>query len=298
VSVAATTPGVFLRPALHVLPSGRSAEWTDAQTEQPSNSKGHDQAPPAEGRIDTCDAKSYPFPVWSGLLTRKHWARIGNTLWVFLWLLDRTTLERDGWGIVLGGRPVRDEEIATCFGFHRNKTANHRRTLLRSRYIEATRTPYGFVYRVRNSRKFGIWGKKRSTEIDDSLPRDPPKPVTPDPPKPVETKKTMQLDHPVEAEETAAANPSIEPWKAIHVEMPIGNQDFQKSWKFFFAHRNGTPLSETMERCIQAWQQKRHKVPPPFFEAKRQVEASEKQAARNGSTRQIPTVADIRPKDR
>lgn len=164
-SSAAATPGTFLRPVLHVLPSGRSAKWTDAQIKQPTTGKG----PTAGGRIDTSDARSYPFPVWSGLLTRKHWARIGNALWVFLWLLDRTTLERDGWGIVLGGKPVRDEEIATCFGFHRNKTANHRRRLLRSRYIEATRTPYGFVYRVRNSRKFGIWGKKRSTESGGSV---------------------------------------------------------------------------------------------------------------------------------
>jgi hypothetical protein len=53
------------------------------------------------------------------------------------------------------------------------------------------------VYRVRNSRKFGIWGKKRVTENCQSQKRDSQKTVTPESQKSVETKKTTQSDHAV-----------------------------------------------------------------------------------------------------
>ena len=123
---------------------------------------------------------SYPFPVWSGLLVPKHRKSIGIALWFFLWLLDRVTREEDGWGIVLGGRPVKDEEVALKLGLHINTVRSDRATLFAGKYIECTRTPYGFTYKVRNSRKFGIWGEKRPTKSCGSQNRDPQKPVVPD----------------------------------------------------------------------------------------------------------------------
>lgn len=147
--------------------------------------------------------KSYPFPVWSGLLARKHHVAMGVAIWTFLWLLDRVTADVEGWGTVLGGRPVKDREIAQNFGVHQNSVRADRKKLLAGKYIEGKRTPYGFVYRIRNSRKFGIWRKRRVTENCDSRvtencqseKRDSLKSVTPESQKNVETKKTMQLDH-------------------------------------------------------------------------------------------------------
>jgi len=143
------------------------------------------------------ESKSYPFPVWSGLLSRKHRGQMGTAIWMFLWLLDRVTKERDGWGIVLGGKPIKDKEIAQFFGLHVNSVRSERTILLDGGYIEARRTPYGISYRVRNSRKFGIWGKKRSTGNSHSLNQRPTEICEGEPQKTVETKKTMQLDHAV-----------------------------------------------------------------------------------------------------
>jgi hypothetical protein len=150
-------------------------------------------------------SRSYPFPVWSGLLTQKHRTAMGPAIWTFLWFLDRVTAEADGLGTVLGGKPVKDREIAQRFGVHKNSVRADRKKLLAGGYIVCKRTPYGFVYRVRNSRKFGLWGKKRVTENCDSRvtenhqlqTRDSQKAVIPESQESVETKKTMQLDHAV-----------------------------------------------------------------------------------------------------
>jgi hypothetical protein len=99
-----------------------------------------------------------------------------------------------------------------------------------------------------------------------------------------------------EAEEAAAAR-NLEAWKDIGAEMPIGNVNFQKTWLFFWRHRNGVPLSEAMERTIQRWQALERKVPPPFFEAKRRAEAREANAVKPSAPRTLGP-ADIRPRER
>lgn len=85
---------------------------------------------------------------------------------------------------------------------------------------------------------------------------------------------------------SAAAAPRNAAWKAIGADPPIGDQQFQSLWEFFFSARNGAPLSEAMERTIQDWQGKGRKIPPPFIEAKRRVEAEEAiQAPQKGNSR-------------
>ncbi len=86
---------------------------------------------------------------------------------------------------------------------------------------------------------------------------------------------------------SAAAAPSNDAaWKAISADPPIGDRQFQSLWEFFFSARNGAPLSEAMERTIQEWQRKGRKIPPPFIEAKRRVEAEEAiQAPQKGNSR-------------
>ena len=60
------------------------------------------------------------FPVHIGLLSPEHKEHIGSALWEFLWMIARTTKEKqdDGetWGIVLGGKPIKLTEIAEELG--------------------------------------------------------------------------------------------------------------------------------------------------------------------------------------
>lgn len=64
--------------------------------------------------------KSYPFPMYSGLLNSEHYVKIGSALWLFLWFISSTTKEneKDGvsWGIVLGHKPLKAREMAAVFG--------------------------------------------------------------------------------------------------------------------------------------------------------------------------------------
>lgn len=86
----------------------------------------------------------------------------------------------------------------------------------------------------------------------------------------------------------AADSPN--PWKLLGSDLPMGSLGFQKLFEHYAATRNGNPLSETMERTIQTANQRRVKVPPPFFEAKRRVERHEVEelAAPTGS--EIPEL--------
>lgn len=100
-----------------------------------------------------------------------------------------------------------------------------------------------------------------------------------------------EADTDTEAEEkqktkrTAAALRDGAAWKAIGADLPIGNRKFQALWEFFFGARNGALLSDAMERCIQRWQDQDRKVPPPFIEAKRRVEAEEGVSIQKGGNR-------------
>jgi hypothetical protein len=196
----------FFRPSARTLPvSGRRIGLGSFGALRRRRSLAKASGPTLLTEVSDHISKSYPFPVWSGLLTQKHRMAMGVAIWTFLWFLDRVTAEKDGWGIVLGRKPVKDREIAQCLGVHENSVRTDRKKLLKGQYIECKRTPYGFVYRVRNSRKFGIWGKKRITESCDSRVTencqshrgDSQKAITPDSQETVETKKTMQLDHAV-----------------------------------------------------------------------------------------------------
>jgi hypothetical protein len=248
------------------------------------------------------DERSYPIPLWSGLIRAKHRRAIGTAVWTFLWCLDRVTADVDGWGIILGGKPVKDTEIGSQLGIHPNTVSADREKLLKGGYISAKRTPYGFVYRVRNSRKFGVWGKKRSTT---SCGSDPQPSVDPDPQDPVETKKTMQLDHAVDV---AANSKSLPPspedsvWTYLRIG-PCGPIPFQELLEFGWKSRNGGPYSRLIGETIDAWEaaegQKLRQCPDLFralSKLRRQEQTQPLQAEKKSP--RIPTVADCRPKDR
>lgn len=101
---------------------------------------------------------SFYFPVFSGLLTNEHKNKIGSALWEFLWLISKTTKEvvEDGEtvGIVLGGKPVKVSEVVQDLGSNERTIRRNLTKLKDSGYIESTRTPYGEVFKVKNSKKF------------------------------------------------------------------------------------------------------------------------------------------------
>ncbi|WP_307893963.1 winged helix-turn-helix domain-containing protein [Bacillus swezeyi] len=106
----------------------------------------------------TQSENSYPFSIYSGLLTSGHFEKIGSALWLFLWCISSTTkeVERDGltWGIVLGHKPLKASELADVFGVNEKTVRRWLSQLERNGYIAVARAPYGFVLSVRHSKKF------------------------------------------------------------------------------------------------------------------------------------------------
>jgi hypothetical protein len=91
------------------------------------------------------------------------------------------------------------------------------------------------------------------------------------------TKEGVKLSKRREAEGATAAS-SLNPWRAIGSDLPIGSPRFQEIAEHYFASRNGNPISDAMERAIQRANKVGVKVPPKFFEAKRIVERREAEA--------------------
>ncbi len=113
--------------------------------------------------------KTYRFSVSNGIFD--HYGRIGEAIWLFLYCIDKTTTENpDGGrrrvGIVLGGKPIRDQDIADRFGCSVKTVRRWRIRLTREDYIVTTRTPYGFTYKVSNSKK---WLKARGLDLSRTL---------------------------------------------------------------------------------------------------------------------------------
>ncbi|MDX5475052.1 MAG: DnaD domain protein [Bacillaceae bacterium] len=126
---------------------------------------------------------SFFFPTYIGLLSKEHREKIGPALWEFLWFISKTTRDvsedDETWGIVLGGKPIKQSEIAEEMGVSESTVKRNISRLKQFGYVEAKRAPYGEIYRVRNSKKFkkrkvksDLSKKKRQTINDLSEPRD------------------------------------------------------------------------------------------------------------------------------
>lgn len=212
----------------------------------------------------------------------EHCGRIGSALWEFVWCLDKITEDRDGIGIVLGGAPVKIRQIAADLARGEHTVRRNLDRLESENYISRTRTPYGFSIRVRNSQKFQIWSKKENVTNGQSVPKESvqKRPVSPSvladlTVKNGRNKEDAAVDATKDAAVRAAAPDSLNPWKVLGSDLPMGSPRFQKIVEHYFATRIGNPVSEAMERAIQRANKEGVKVPPPFFDAKREVERRE-----------------------
>lgn len=101
---------------------------------------------------------SYPFPTYSGLLEPRHYKQIGTAIWLFLWCISSTTAEKEKegtvWGVVLGNKPIRINELEETFEVSNRTIRSWIKTLEDYGYIRVTRAPYGLIFSVRNSKKY------------------------------------------------------------------------------------------------------------------------------------------------
>ena len=270
---------------------------------QESRGKEH-----ADGQTSQISEPSlFWFPVYEGLF--EHAPIIRDAVWLFMWLIGRTTREANGRGAVLGGVPIHDERPARELRFPVKTIRRWRRMLIQGGYIETVRTPYGFKYTLLKSKKRQIPQKRDLPKLPISRQesaqighRELPLREERVPDSGV-SKKTIQGQHREEAEDATAAagfpppgkNRKVfkEAWEAIEIE-PCGSIRFCRMWEYVYAEAAGGDwLVDIMERAIQECQGSGIRVPPPFFAAKRllekdRVEEEPDEMARFGGPRGIP----------
>lgn len=105
--------------------------------------------------------KGYGIYVKNDLLEPKHSQAIGTSLWEYLWCLDKiTSIDEAGVGKVLGGKPVKLNEITAELGISDKHISKHLKKLEAAGYINLLRTPYGFVITVNKAAK--VFGNKEN----------------------------------------------------------------------------------------------------------------------------------------
>lgn len=131
----------------------------------------------------------------NGLLESGHRKRIGPAVWEFLWCIDKITrIDENGIGYVLGGKPVKLEEIAQE-GVCRDTVSRNLNRLEKEGYISMVHTPYGIKIMVQKAKKrFGKNVEPKADRLDKNVePKRIDKSVEPLR-KNVEPNKTIQLD--------------------------------------------------------------------------------------------------------
>lgn len=100
------------------------------------------------------------FPVSVGLLEGKHVAAIGDSLWCFLWCINRVTFDRQDpetgefWGQVLGGHPFLHERIADELSLTPAAVLEQLHQLEEGGYLRINRGRSGLVTEVARSIKW------------------------------------------------------------------------------------------------------------------------------------------------
>ena len=99
--------------------------------------------------------KGFFIEVSNDLLDPKHCQQMGDAVWLFMWLLDKmTVIDHDlGEGKVLGGKPIKYEDVKDDLGISRSTYIRWLEILRKEPYIATLRTPYGQVITVLKAKK-------------------------------------------------------------------------------------------------------------------------------------------------
>jgi hypothetical protein len=243
--------------------------------------------------------RNYPIPISNGIF--EHYPRLKDARWLFDLFVDWTTFEApnsDGTrdGIVLGGKPIRDEDVACAFRYEISvRTARRWRNRLgRFGYIRQKRTPLGYVIRVLKSKKWSRdvesgtgqkWpvrvaknGRSEGQVVASQTGHDRQFRTTD---RGQSNKDIAVQDKDKAVEATAAAASLLSEkvkgeWSDLDLH-PVGSPAFRKTWAGIYTERLASEkLSDAMERCILACGSSGITVPKPFYESKRVVEQREK----------------------
>src|SRR3990167_3723151 len=92
-----------------------------------------------------------------GILDERHYrnmtAQRSTSLWLFMWLVNKQTKENGKVGIVLGGKPIKYEDVKRDLGVTLRTYRRWIKNLSDHGYITCIRTPRGLSIRISNQKK-------------------------------------------------------------------------------------------------------------------------------------------------
>jgi hypothetical protein len=98
--------------------------------------------------------KGFYIEITNNLLDPKHRAAMKESVWLFMWCLDKmTSIDENGIGKVLGGKPIKYEDVKADLGISVRTYRRWTDQLKEKGYINVLRTPYGCVLTVNKARK-------------------------------------------------------------------------------------------------------------------------------------------------
>lgn len=98
--------------------------------------------------------KGFYIEITNNLLETKHRKAMKESVWLFMWLLDKmTSISEEGIGKVLGGKPITYEEINKELGISRPTYIRWVELLKKGEYINTLRTPRGLVFSINKAKK-------------------------------------------------------------------------------------------------------------------------------------------------
>ena len=104
------------------------------------------------------------FAIASDLLDKAHVDDIGCALWLYLWLIHRTTSEEgpveQRRGLVLYGRPIMPGQVKADLGLPERTYLRHLHRLEAGGYVTLVKEAKGYVITVTNSKKWQ-WREKQ-----------------------------------------------------------------------------------------------------------------------------------------
>lgn len=117
--------------------------------------------------------KGFLIEVKNDLLDPKHFEAMGIAVWLYMWLLDHVTkIDDDGKGWVLGGKPIKFEEVTAELGMSQDSYTRWIQTLVDYPYIEVTRTGYGIIFKILKAKKrFRKPMEPDSAEVRNQIPQ-------------------------------------------------------------------------------------------------------------------------------
>lgn len=111
--------------------------------------------------------KGFGIYVKNDLLDPKHIENMGVAVWLYMWCLDKmTSISEEGVGKILGGKPIKHEDVEKDLGVSLRTYRRWLSFLSKKGYINVIRTPYGLSISVNKAfKKFGRSINSISTDV-------------------------------------------------------------------------------------------------------------------------------------